>query len=66
MRKRVGKKRTSAHHRIGTRKTEEPEPPVPGEVGDPVEVKGEAYLLLLRKTVSLPEELWALPKGQGD
>ena len=40
--------------------------PEPGEVGDTVEVKGEAYLLLMWKAGSLPEELSALPKGQGD
>ena len=42
------------------RKTEEPEPPEPGEV------KGETYLFLLRKAGTLPEELSASPKGQGN
>ena len=48
------------------RKTKEPESPEPEEVGDTVEVKREAYLFLLRKAGTLPEELSAFPKGQGD
>ena len=48
------------------RKTKEPESPEPGEVGDTVKVKGEAYLFLLRKVGTLPEELSALPKRQGN
>ena len=56
----------STPYRIGTRKTKEPEYPEPGEVGDTVEVKGEAYLFLLRKDGTLPEELLAFSKGQGD
>ena len=31
-----------------------------------VEVKGEAYLFLLRKAGTLPEELSSFRKGQGD
>ena len=35
-------------------------------VTDTVKVKREAYLLLLRKAGTLPEELSASPKGQGN
>ena len=56
----------SAPYLIGTRKTKEPESPEPGKVGDTVKVKGEAYVLLLRQAGTLPEELSALPKRQGN
>ena len=37
--------------------------PEPGEVGDEVEVKGEAHLILFQETWALPKELSTLPKG---